>query len=174
VWQDQPITTARGLLAGELQLYWPRPLVGWLRDRSFGLALDWVFRVTAVLIPRTGSPHAAELLAELNQLQRWRAAPPPSGVFRQKAEDLWYSPNRDGACTAMSHLCWSLAEVVCPDLEIGVNWLWRVPLLLCDNDFQGKPRTELVEWCLSDFEMFAAAVVQQHPFPKALREGTAE
>jgi hypothetical protein len=158
VWHDQPVATARELLADQDRIAWPAPLVRWLRERSFGLALDWVFRITPELLLRTGSPHAVELLADLGELQRWRAAPAPSGVFLQKVEDLWYRPDRDVACTAMSHLCMGLAQVVCPDLEVGDNWLWHVPSLLCDNDFQGQPRTELVEWCLSDFEAFVAGL----------------
>jgi len=79
-------------------------------------------------------------------------------VFRQKSEDLWYRPDRDIARTAMNPLCWSLSEFVCPDLEIGINWLWHVPSLLCQDGFDGKPRPELVDWCLDDFTRFAANV----------------
>jgi hypothetical protein len=161
VWQNQPVDTARDILASEQRIAWPAPLVRWLRERSVDLALDWVFRIAPDLLLRTDTPHAAGLLAELQQLGQWRAAPPPSEMFRQKAEDLWYRPNRDIATTAMSHLCRGLAQVVCPDLEIDVNWLWHVPSLLCDNDFRGQPRPELVEWCLADFEAFAAGHVQQ-------------
>jgi hypothetical protein len=103
----------------------------------------------------------AELLDELEQLRQWRSAPPASEVFRQKAEDLWYRPDRDIARTAMNRLCWSVMEFVCPDKEIGINWLWHVPSLLCQAGFDGGPRPDLVEWCLSDFERFAAAVAQQ-------------
>ena len=155
MWQDQPVATARELLACEHRMAWPAPLVRWLRERSLGLALDWVFRIASEVLPRTGSPHSTELLAELDQLREWRAVPPPSGVFRQKAEELWYRRSRDAARTAMSHLCMELAQVVCPDLEVSVNWLWHVPSLLCDVYFYGEPQSELVEWCLSDFEAFA-------------------
>lgn len=164
MWQDQPVATARELLTGGHRFAWPAPLVGWLRERSFGLALDWVFRITPQLLPRTGSPHASELLAEVSELSQWRIVPPPSVVFRQRSEDLWYRTGRDHARTAINHLCVSLAQVVCPDMEVGINWLWYVPSLLCDEGFEvfeGQPRVELVEWCLSDFESFAAGVAQQ-------------
>jgi hypothetical protein len=132
------------------------------------LALDWVFRITPALLPRTGSPHAAELLAEVEELERWRAAPPASEVFRQRSEDLWYRPVRDHARTAISHLCLSVAQVVCPDLEVGINWLWHVPSLLCDTGFEvseGRPQVELAEWCLADFEVFTAGVAEQDAEP---------
>ena len=158
MWQVQPVATARGLLTDEHRIAWPAPLVRWLRERSFGLALDWVFRITPELLPRTGSPHTAKLLAEVAELRRWRECPPPSAVFRQRCEDLWYRPNRDPARTAVSHLCMSLAQVVCPDMEVGINWLWHVPSLLCDDDFRGEPRVELVEWCIADFEAFVAGI----------------
>jgi hypothetical protein len=160
--QEEPIATAREVLAREYCFAWPAPLVGWLRKRSVGLALDWVFRIAPELLTRTGSPHAAGLLAELEQLRQWRTFPPPSEVFRQKAEDLWYRPVRDGATTAMSHLCMAVAKAVCPDLELGVNWLWHVPSLLCDQSLGGgsRPQPELVEWCLADFEAFTAGFVE--------------
>ena len=177
MWQVQPVATARELLTGgEHRFAWPAPLVRWLRERSFGLALDWVFRITPELLPRTGSPHTAELLAEVAELLRWRECPPASAVFRQRCEDLWYRPNRDAARTAVSHLCMDLAQVVCPDMEVGINWLWHVPSLLCDTGFEvseGRPRVELAEWCLADFEVFAAGVVEQDAEPGAAADGGA-
>jgi hypothetical protein len=161
VWQDNPVATAREITARDYWMPWPAPLVRWLRARSPNLALDWVFGVVSELLPRTGSPHAAELLGELEQLRRWRSAPPASDVFRQKAEELWYRPDRDIARTSMNRLCWSVMEFMCPDKEIGINWLWLVPSLLCQAGFDGGPRPELVEWCLSDFERFAAGVAEQ-------------
>jgi len=174
VWQVQPVATARELLTGGHRFAWPAPLIRWLRERSFELALDWVFRITPRLLPRTGSPHATELLAEVSELQQWRTVPPPSDVFRQRGEDLWYRPGRDHARTAISHLCVSLAQVVCPDMAVGINWLWHVPSLLCDEGFEvseGRPRVELVEWCVSDFEVFAAGVAQQDAEPGTAADG---
>ncbi len=158
MWEDQPVATARELLASERPYAWPAPLIRWLRERSFGIALDWVFRLSPELLPRTGSPHAAELLAEVDRLRRWRVSPPASGVFKQRCEELWYRPGRDHARTAISHLCMEVAQVVCPDLEVGPNWLWDVPSLLCSAGLEGGPRVELVEWCIADFGVFAAAV----------------
>jgi hypothetical protein len=162
MWKDEPITTARELLAGkEWRDAWPAPLVRWLRGRSFGLALDWVFRIAPGLLSRSGSPHRAELLAEVEELRRWRACPPPSGVFKERCEELWYRSGRDHARTAVSHLCMELAQVVCPDLEVGVNWLWQVPSLLCSDGLGGEARVELVEWCIADFKAFAAELPKQ-------------
>src|SRR5262249_17912969 len=126
MWKDRPIATACELRAGEWRHAWPAPLVRWLRERSFGLALAWVIRCTRELLPRADTPHTAELLAELDQLERWRADPPSSAAFRVKTEKLWYRPKRDLARNAICTLCWDLACVVCPDLEIGPNWLWPV------------------------------------------------
>jgi hypothetical protein len=154
MWQDQPIATAREICASDFGMPWPAPLVRWLRERSPDLALDWVFGIVSELLPRTGSRHAVELLAELRLFQQWRSTPPSSAVCREKAEDLWYRPDRDVARTAMNRLCWSLSQYVCPDLEIGINWLWHVPSLLCQDGFGGRPRPELVEWCLVDFRTF--------------------
>lgn len=159
MWQVHPVTTARELLTDEFQIAWPAPLVRWLRERSVGLALDWVFGVTPVLLLWSGSPHAEELQAEVKELRDWRLVPPPSSVFRQRGEDLWYRPGRDHARTAISHLCMSVAQAVCPDLEVGGNWLWHVPSLLCAAGLRGTPRANLVEWCLADFEAFTAGVV---------------
>jgi len=162
VWQVQPIATARRILAGnEFRHGWLAPLVRWLRERSFGLALDWVFRITPALLPRTGSLHAAELLAEVEELQGWRSAPPPSAVFGQRCEDVWYRPGRGHARTAISHLCLAVAQVACPDMEVGPNWLWNVPSLLCSAGLAGEPRVELAEWCLADFETFVARIAPE-------------
>ena len=162
MWQDQPVATARELLASDQRIAWPAPLVRFLRERSFDMALDWVFRISFELLRRTGSPHTNELLGELDRLRRWRTDPPPTEAFFQLAEDIWYRPNRDVARTALSHFCMDLAKVVCPDLDIGVNWLWHVPSLLCDDNFHGQPRIDLVEWSLSDFESFAARLPKRN------------
>jgi hypothetical protein len=162
VLQDQAVATAREVIASDFWMAWAAPLIRWLRERSPGLALDWVFGITHNLLPRTGSLHATELLNDLEQLSRWRQSPPSSEVFRQKAEDLWYRPGRDIVCTAMNRLCFSLAEFVCPDLEIGINWLWFVPYLLCQDGFDGRPRQDLVEWCLADFASFTARFTSQN------------
>jgi hypothetical protein len=120
-----------------------------------------VFRIAPGLLPRTGSPHAAELLAEVEERRGWRASPPLSGLFKQRCEELWYRSGRDHARTAVSHLCMAVAQVVCPDLEVGVNWLWHVPSLLCSAGLGGEPQLQLVEWCLADFQAFTTGVAQQ-------------
>ncbi len=152
---DEPVPTARKLLNGEYSHAWAAPLVRTLRDRSFDLALDWVVHCVRDLPPRTGSIHADQLLIELAEIERWRAQPPLSKLFREKTEALWYVPSRDYAQTALSTLCWDMACVICPDLEVGVNWLWPVLSLLCGLE---SPRPDLVEWCFADFESFVQEV----------------
>ena len=166
MWQDQPVATARGLVTATNTGSRGRlPLVSWLRDGRVGLALDWVFRITPELLPRTGSPYTAELLAEVAELRRWRECPPPSASSGSDARICGIVPTETRA-HAVSHLCMDLAQVVCPDMEVGINWLWHVPSLLCDDDFRGEPRVELVEWCIADFEAFAAAIA-----PNAAADG---
>lgn len=174
MWQETPVAMAREISASEYWMPWPAPLVRWLRARSPALALDWVLGIVTGLLPRTGSPHMAKLLDELNLLYQWRSAPPSSTVFRQKAYDLWYRPDRDICRTAMSHLCWSMSELMCPDKEIGINWLWHVPSWLCQNGFDGGLRPDSLDWCLSDFEQFAASIAQQNAEPIDARSDVRE
>jgi hypothetical protein len=152
---DRPVAKAREPLTENWRHAWPAPLVYWLREQSFDLALDWVLPCTRQLLPRAGTPHEAELLEELSVLNRWRADPPPSAVFRAKTEELWYRAHRDDARTAISRLCWDLACVLCQDLTVGINWLWPVLSLLTGH---GSPQIELVDSCIADFEKFAASI----------------
>ncbi len=153
---ERPVAAARELLNGEWRHAWPAPLVRWLRERSLALPLDWVLRCVRELLPRTDTPHCTELLADLDQLERWRSAPPASGVFHDKTEELWYRPDRDNAQLAVCRLHSHLACAVCPDLKIEPNWLWPVVSLLCGHD---RPRADLVAWCIGDFESFVGEVL---------------
>ena len=62
-----------------------------------------------------------------------------------------------------------VAQVVWPDMEMGVNWLWHVPSLLCDEGLAGRPRPELVEWALSDFQRRIEGVRSGGFLPRAHR-----
>ena len=84
--------------------WWNLSLIRDLEQRSDGLGYEWDERCVRKLLPDIETAKKAELLADLDDLGRFRSRPASLDEFFQRAREIWYRPNRDLAQTAVSNL----------------------------------------------------------------------
>jgi hypothetical protein len=143
-----PQDAARQLFAAG-EPWWADVLIEALDREGPGIAMEWVLRCVAALLPHARSEHRPQLLADLRRLAAQRA----EGVAREAlwrwAEDVWYRPGRDPAQTAVAKLIWAAG---CEFGERPDSWPIhvRAPVALLVG---GSARPEdALEACIAEFK----------------------
>lgn len=86
------------------ELGWINPVVLALDARQHGSAIRWLVICVRQLLVRSSSLKAAELLADVDRLERLIDDPPPATKFCEIGHEIWYRPDRDPAQTAVAKL----------------------------------------------------------------------